>query len=82
MRPRAALGDAEPSECPGAFEPLALADTPIMHRCMIYEKFYCPKWYTHHLKENTYFYIRMVQYYIKLLYVLKSSSQLGPQWSK
>lgn len=56
MRQRAAQGDSEPFQRLGVFKPLALADTPIVHKCVIYEKFYCPKWYTHHLKkENTYF---------------------------
>lgn len=37
-------------------------DTPVAHRCVIYEKFYYPKWSTHHLREEAYFYITMVQY--------------------
>lgn len=52
MRPRAARGDTKPFEGLGAFETPPLADNPVVHRCVIYEKFYYPKWYTHHLKEK------------------------------
>lgn len=63
MRLRAALGDAGALKRPGAFEPLVLADTPIVHRCLIYEKFYYPKWYTFRLtKKKHIFHITMVQY--------------------
>lgn len=55
MRPRITLGDAEHSDRPGAFEPLSLAASAVVHRCAIYEKFYHPKWHTHHLKEDTLF---------------------------
>lgn len=55
-------GDAErPFKSLGVSRALPQADAPTVHRCVIYEKFYCPKWYTHHLK-NTYFYVTNVQY--------------------
>lgn len=45
---------------------------------MIYEKFYYPKWYAHHLKENAYFYKVMVQYKnpIILFYALQTWSSV------
>lgn len=59
----------------GFFEPPSLIHTQMLYMCAlctyiyIYEKFCYTKWFIHHLKEYTYFYMADVQYQIKVLCV-------------